>query len=132
MLGVFKPGQHGSTFGGNPLACAIGRRGHRVLETGEYQERSRDLGDHLLTGLARGGTASRRRGSRARPVGRHRDRSPRRAPARAPCERCSGAESSCKDTHDTTIRLAPPLVIERADLDWALDQVIEVLSAPAL
>ncbi|GAA1561267.1 ornithine--oxo-acid transaminase [Actinomadura kijaniata] len=119
VLGVFKPGQHGSTFGGNPLACAIGREVVAMLRTGEFQERSRELGAHLHRRLGelssdlvqevrgRGLWAGVELHGRARPVS----------------ERLMELGVLAKETHETTLRLAPPLVIEREDLDWALDQL---------
>ncbi|WP_242902541.1 ornithine--oxo-acid transaminase [Actinomadura terrae] len=119
VLGVFKPGQHGSTFGGNPLACAIGREVIAILRTGEYQERSRTLGAHLHERLGalpgdvvrevrgRGLWAGVELAGLARPVS----------------ERLMGLGVLAKETHETTIRLAPPLVVSREDLDWALDRL---------
>ncbi|MFC6878347.1 MULTISPECIES: ornithine--oxo-acid transaminase [Actinomadura] len=119
VLGVFKPGQHGSTFGGNPLACAIGREVIAILKTGEFQERSRELGAHLHERLrklpsdavrevrGRGLWAGIELYGRARPVS----------------ERLMDLGVLAKETHETTIRLAPPLVISREDLDWALYQL---------
>jgi len=119
ILGVFKPGQHGSTFGGNPLACAIGREVVAMLRTGEFQERSRTLGEHLHRRLGdlpsdlvrqvrgRGLWAGVELHQKARPVS----------------ERLMELGVLAKETQDTTIRLAPPLVIDKADLDWALDRL---------
>jgi ornithine--oxo-acid transaminase len=119
ILGVFKPGQHGSTFGGNPLACAIGREVVAMLRTGEFQERSRTLGEHLHRRLG-ALPADLVRQVRGRGlwagVELHQD-------ARPVSERLMELGVLAKETHDTTIRLAPPLVIEKADLDWALDQL---------
>ncbi|GAA3943938.1 ornithine--oxo-acid transaminase [Actinomadura viridis] len=119
VLGVFKPGQHGSTFGGNPLACAIGREVVAMLRTGEFQERSRTLGEHLHRRLGalptdvvrevrgRGLWAGLELYGAARPVS----------------ERLMELGVLAKETHDTTLRLAPPLTISRDDLDWGLDQL---------
>ena len=118
MLGVLQPGQHGSTFGGNPLACAVAREVIAMLSTGEYQERSAKLGAHCSTGWPRCRDAVR--SVRARPVGGCQVRSAARPRGlRAAADRGVLA----KDTHGTAIRLAPPLTISEADLDWALDQV---------
>jgi ornithine--oxo-acid transaminase len=118
VLGVFQPGQHGSTFGGNPLACAVAREVIAMLNSGEFQERSRVLGAHLHERLGalpsdlvrevrgRGLWAGIELHGRARPVS----------------ERLMELGVLAKETHETTIRLAPPLVISRSDLDWALDQ----------
>jgi ornithine--oxo-acid transaminase len=120
ILGVFKPGQHGSTFGGNPLACAVGREVIAMLATGEYQERSAKLGAHMHDRLS------------ALPVGAVREVRGRGLWAgvefaslngREACEKLAERGVLAKDTHGTTIRLAPPLVVSQEDLDWALDQV---------
>ncbi|MEV0399899.1 ornithine--oxo-acid transaminase [Actinoallomurus sp. NPDC050550] len=124
VLGVFKPGQHGSTFGGNPLACAVAREVIAMLRTGEFQERSRTLGAHLharLGGLpsdhvrevrGRGLWAGVELNGKARPVS----------------ERLMERGVLAKETHETTLRLAPPLVVSQEDLDWALDQLEAVIT----
>jgi ornithine--oxo-acid transaminase len=123
ILGVFRPGQHGSTFGGNPLACAVGREVIAMLATGEMQERSAKLGAHMHDRLS------------ALPESAVRDVRGRGLWAgvefaslsgREACERLAERGVLAKDTHGTTIRLAPPLVIEQQDLDWALDLIEEV------
>lgn len=127
VLGVFKPGQHGSTFGGNPLACAIGREVIRILRTGEYQERSRTLGDRLLTGLREAGLPAVVE-VRGRGLWAGIEIQPEVAPARRHCETLLGRGILVKDTHDTTIRLAPPLVVSEEDIDWALERILGVLA----
>jgi ornithine--oxo-acid transaminase len=128
ILGVFRPGQHGSTFGGNPLACAIGREVIAMLATGEFQERSAKLGAHMHDRLAaltahRGGY----RGVRAvRGRGLWAGVEFSSLGGREACERLAELGVLAKDTHGRTIRLAPPLVIEEDDLDWALDRVEEI------
>ena len=112
VLGVITPGSHGSTFGGNPLACAVGREVVAMLRTGEYQERAAWLGAQLAPALARAGRAWRRGDARARVVGRHRRRRSRRC-RRAACARCCSTRGVlAKDAHGHTVRLAPPIVIE--------------------
>ncbi len=127
VLGLFKPGEHGSTFGGNPLACAIGREVIRILATGEYQERSRKLGEQMVRTLREAGLPAvvevRGRGLWAGIEIR-----PEAGTARSNCERLVAKGVLAKDTHETTIRLAPPLVIEEADLDWALERILGVLA----
>jgi ornithine--oxo-acid transaminase len=127
VLGVLHPGQHGSTFGGNPLACAVGRRVVSMLATGEYQERADKLGvqmrDQLETLLGEGVVELRTRGLWAGV-----DIDPRIATGRAVCEALMGRGVLAKDTHGSTIRLAPPLVIDEADLEWGLDQLRAVVS----
>jgi ornithine--oxo-acid transaminase len=127
MLGVFRPGEHGSTFGGNPLGAAIGREVIRLLRTGEYQRRSAELGDHLLARLRAEAPESVRE---VRGIGLWAgiEMYPSAGPARVRCEQLLAEGVLAKDTHSTTIRLAPPLVIEATDLDWAIDRVIKVLA----
>ncbi|MFD6973524.1 ornithine--oxo-acid transaminase [Streptomyces sp. NPDC059979] len=129
VLGVFKPGQHGSTFGGNPLACAVGLEVVAMLRTGEFQQRATELGDHLHRelGLLVGGgavTAVRGRGLWAGV-----DIEPSRGTGREISEKLMELGVLVKDTHGSTIRLAPPLVISKEDLDWGLDQLRSVLGA---
>jgi ornithine--oxo-acid transaminase len=124
VLGVFKPGQHGSTFGGNPFACAIAREVIAMLATGEFQERSRTLGAHLHERLGalpadrvrevrgRGLWAGVELNGKARPVS----------------EKLMDRGVLAKETHETTLRLAPPLVVTQDDLDWALDHLDAVLA----
>jgi ornithine--oxo-acid transaminase len=124
ILGVFKPGQHGSTFGGNPLACAVGREVIAMLATGEYQERSAKLGTHLhdrLSALPR--SAVREVRGRGLWAGLEFTS----LPGRHACERLAERGVLAKDTHGTTIRLAPPLVISEEDLDWALDRIEDIV-----
>jgi ornithine--oxo-acid transaminase len=123
ILGVFRPGQHGSTFGGNPLACAIGREVIAMLATGEFQERSAKLGAHMHDRLAamtgRGVRETRGRGLWAGVEFVS-------LSGREACEQLAERGVLAKDTHGSTIRLAPPLVISQEDLDWALDQLAEI------
>ncbi|WP_031083752.1 ornithine--oxo-acid transaminase [Streptomyces sp. NRRL WC-3549] len=128
VLGVFRPGEHGSTFGGNPLACAVALEVIAMLRTGEYQERAAELGDHLHRelGLLAGGdavTAVRGRGLWAGI-----DVAPRIGTGREISERLMERGVLVKDTHGSTIRIAPPLVITEEDLDWGLDQLGAVLA----
>jgi ornithine--oxo-acid transaminase len=123
ILGVFQPGQHGSTFGGNPLACAIGREVIAMLKTGEFQERSAKLGAHMHDRLATmPGSAVREVRGRGLWAGIEFAS----LPGREACERLAGRGVLAKDTHGSTIRLAPPLMIDEADLDWALDCVADI------
>ncbi|MGZ4638898.1 MAG: ornithine--oxo-acid transaminase [Actinomycetes bacterium] len=129
VLGVFRPGEHGSTFGGNPLACAIGREVIRMLSTGELQQRAAELGEHMFTGLHKGldgsGTTVRGRGLWAGvelPAG---------VDARERCEALARHGVLAKETHGTTLRLAPPLIITADEIDWALDRLVPVLRATA-
>jgi ornithine--oxo-acid transaminase len=120
VLGVFRPGQHGSTFGGNPLGCAVGREVIAMLATGEFQERSAKLGAHMLDRLAALPPAAIRS---VRGRGLWAGVEFAGLSGREACERLAGRGVLAKDTHGATIRLAPPLVITEDELDWALDQV---------
>jgi ornithine--oxo-acid transaminase len=124
ILGVFQPGQHGSTFGGNPLACAIAREVIAMLATGEYQERSAKLGTHLHNRL-RDLPASEVRQVRGRGLWAGVEFT--RLSGRKACERLAERRVLAKDTHGATIRLAPPLVISEEDLDWGIDQLEAVI-----
>jgi ornithine--oxo-acid transaminase len=126
ILGLFKPGEHGSTFGGNPLACAIGRKVIEILRTGEYQRRSAELGAWLIDSLRAEAIPTvqlvRGRGLWVGIVLR-----PEAGTARAACERLMVEGVLAKDTHETTIRLAPPLCVTKDELQWALDRIVPVL-----
>jgi ornithine--oxo-acid transaminase len=128
VLGVLRPGQHGSTFGGNPLACAVGRAVVRLLNTGEFQDAARVRGEQLHAGLAAlaplGVTAVRGQGLWAGI-----DIDPAVGTGREICERLMELGVLAKDTHGSTIRLAPPLVITEAEVDWAVDRLAAALRA---
>ncbi|WP_282698254.1 ornithine--oxo-acid transaminase [Streptomyces sp. CC208A] len=128
VLGVFRPGEHGSTFGGNPLACAVALEVIAMLRTGEYQQRAAELGEHLHAelGLLVGGGAVE--AVRGRGLWAGVDIAPARGTGREISERLMERGVLVKDTHGSTIRLAPPLVIEKEDLDWGLEQLRAVLS----
>ncbi|QGV65874.2 ornithine--oxo-acid transaminase [Clavibacter nebraskensis] len=127
VLGVIQPGQHGSTFGGNPLAAAVGHAVVEMLASGEPQERARRLGAVLHARLAdlvdHGVLEVRGRGLWAGI-----DIDPALATGRAVCERLAQRGVLAKDTHGSTIRLAPPIVVEEEDLVWAVGQLAEVLA----
>ena len=130
VLGVFRPGEHGSTFGGNPLACAIGIEVIDMLREGTYQRRSAELGSWLIDRLREAALPAVAE-VRGRGLWIGIDLVPGAGSARAACERLMDRGILAKDTHRQTIRLAPPLVVERSDLEWALEQVVDVLSTPA-
>jgi ornithine--oxo-acid transaminase len=123
ILGVFQPGQHGSTFGGNPLACAVARTALRVLQDEKLVERSAELGAYLLSELQslRTPLVKEIRG-RGLWIGVELT-----AKARPYCEALKNEGVLCKETHDTVIRLAPPLVITREEIDWAVVRIRQVL-----
>jgi len=127
VMGVFKPGEHGSTFGGNPLACAVGKAVVGLLETGEFQERATVLGAHLshrLVGLLGHGVLN----FRCRGLWAGVDIDPQLATGRAVCEALLRRGVLAKDTHGSTIRLAPPLVVTPADVDFAVDALAAALA----
>ncbi|WP_363355048.1 ornithine--oxo-acid transaminase [Microbacterium sp. LMI12-1-1.1] len=128
VLGVIHPGEHGSTFGGNPLAAAVGLRVVEMLQTGEFQRRAKLLGEHLESKLqaliGHGVTEIRVAGLWAGV-----DIDPAVGTGREIAERLIGRGVLVKDTHGQTIRIAPPLVIRGTELDWAVEQLRVVLSA---
>jgi ornithine--oxo-acid transaminase len=124
VLGVFKPGDHGSTFGGNPLACAVARTALQVLVDEKLVERSAELGEYFLAKL-RAISSPVVREIRGRGLWIGVDLT---VAARPYCERLMQEGMLCKETHDHVIRLAPPLVITREEIDWAVDKLKKVLS----
>ena len=128
VLGVITPGSHGSTFGGNPLACAVGREVLALLRTGEYQDRAAMLGRRLDSALAPlvGELAS---AVRVRGLWAGVDVADETVPARRVCEMLAERGVLAKDAHGHTLRLAPPIVIEEADLDFAVEQLAASLQA---
>lgn len=127
VMDVFTPGSHGSTFGGNPLAAAVGRAALELLVTQHLAERSAEQGDYLLTQLkALASPLIRRVRGRGLWVGVEID--PKRASARQVCERLAEHGVLSKETHDTVIRFAPPLTIDRAALDWGIERFAATLA----
>lgn len=129
VLGVFGPGEHGSTFGGNPLACAVALEVIDMLWTGEYQQRATELGEHLHRELAllAGSPGSGVREVRGRGLWAGVDIDPARGTGREISERLVDKGVLVKDTHGSTIRIAPPLVISKEDLDWGLERLRDVV-----
>ncbi|QPP06901.1 ornithine--oxo-acid transaminase [Streptomyces bathyalis] len=127
VLGVYRPGEHGSTFGGNPLACAVALEVIAMLRTGEYQQRAKELGEHLHheLGVLVGGGAVRE--VRGRGLWAGVDIDPAHGSGRELSEKLMGRGVLVKDTHGSTIRIAPPLVVTKEDLDWGLEQLGDVL-----
>jgi ornithine--oxo-acid transaminase len=125
ILGVFRPGDHGSTFGGNPLACAVARAALKVIVDEKLPQRSAELGEYALERL---------RAIRSNAIVEVRGKGlwigiELNVAARPICEALQHRGVLCKETHETVIRLAPPLVIDREDLSWGLDQMEAVLGA---
>ncbi len=127
VLGVLRPGEHGSTFGGNPFAVAIGREVIAMLRTGEFQRASTQLGAHLHQRLHHEapGTVERVQG-----IGLWAGIVLKESagPARARCEQLLSLGLLAKETHETTVRLAPPLMISQQDLDYGIDLVLQALA----
>ncbi len=127
VMGVLRPGQHGSTFGGNPLACAVGRAVVRLLDDGDLMRRARDLGAHLhggLAGLVGNGVCA------VRGVGLWAgvDVDPRRGTGRAVSEALADRGVLVKDTHGSTIRISPPLTVTRTELNVVVGALGDVLA----
>ncbi len=121
-MDVISPGSHGSTFGGNPLAAAIGREVVAMLETGEFQQRAEKLGQIMTEGLealvGQGVLAVRSRGLWAGV-----DMDPTLMTGRQLCEALMKRGVLAKDTHGSTIRLAPPLVATEEDIAFMVDAI---------
>jgi ornithine--oxo-acid transaminase len=127
VLGVFRPGDHGSTFGGNPLACAVARAALKVVVEERLAERSAELGAYALERLKM---------MRSPELVEVRGRGlwlaiELNVPARPMCEALRERGVLCKETHETVIRIAPPLMISREDLAWGLEQVEAVIAESA-
>lgn len=127
VLGTLKPGQHGSTFGGNPLACAVARAALKVLTEEGMIENAAIQGHYFLQGL-KDIRSSIIRDVRGRGLMLAVELHPEAGGARRYCEALRQSGILAKETHDHTIRLAPPLVIEREQIDWALERLTPVLS----
>nr|WP_308216604.1 ornithine--oxo-acid transaminase [Pseudalkalibacillus decolorationis] len=125
VLGVFEPGSHGSTFGGNPLACAVSVASLEVLEDEKLVERSLELGNYFQEELKKiNNPKIKEVRGRGLFIGVELQEA-----ARPYCEQLKGKGLLCKETHETVIRFAPPLIIDKKDLEWAIEQIKEVLSA---
>ncbi|AXH99670.1 ornithine--oxo-acid transaminase [Sporosarcina sp. PTS2304] len=124
ILGVFNPGSHGSTFGGNPMACAVSIAALEVLEDEELAKKSEELGNYFMDELKKISHPSIKevRG-RGLFIGMELTEE-----ARPYCEKLKELGLLCKETHDTVIRFAPPLIIEKEELDWALEKIRSVFS----
>lgn len=128
ILGVLKPGEHGSTFGGNPLACAVARAALRVLVDEDLIGNAARMGDHFLSRLREIENPDIRE-VRGKGLLLAVEFHPEAGGARQYCERLRQAGLLCKETHHDIIRFAPPLVITRDQVDWAVDRAAPILSA---
>ncbi|MET7985570.1 MULTISPECIES: ornithine--oxo-acid transaminase [unclassified Streptomyces] len=127
VLGVFRPGEHGSTFGGNPLACAVALEVIAMLRSGEYQRRAAELGERLHRELGLLKDSGQVTAVRGRGLWAGVDIAPVHGTGREVSERLMERGVLVKDTHGVTVRIAPPLVISEEDLDWGLAQLRIVL-----
>ncbi len=127
VMGVFRPGEHGSTFGGNPLGAAVAREALRVLVEEDLVRRSAELGAYFLQRL---GTIESHhvREIRGRGLWIGIDLVAEAGGARRFCEALQAEGLLCKETHETVIRIAPPLIVTRDQIDWAVDRIEKVLT----
>ncbi|MDH3533887.1 MAG: ornithine--oxo-acid transaminase [Gammaproteobacteria bacterium] len=126
VMSVFTPGDHGSTFGGNPLGAAVGLEALNILVEDDLPARSAAMGDYLITAL-RGIDSPLIREVRGRGLFIGIEVDPALCSARAICEALMERGLLSKETHKTVVRLAPPLIINQTEIDWALAQIKEVL-----
>ncbi|MGB2986906.1 MAG: ornithine--oxo-acid transaminase [Phycisphaerae bacterium] len=126
ILSVFTPGDHGSTFGGNPLACAIARKVVEILKTNKYQDNAAQLGEYLF-GKLRALKSNKVKEIRGRGLWVGIEFHTEAGKARRYCEELMHNGMLCKDTHEQVMRLAPPLCITKDEIDWAFERLQKVL-----
>ncbi len=125
ILGVFEPGSHGSTFGGNPLACAVSVAALDVIVDEKLPERSNELGQYMVEELRKiNNPIIKEVRGKGLFIGMELTES-----ARPYCEQLMKEGLLCKETHDFVIRFAPPLIISKEDLDWAIDKIKKVMES---
>ena len=129
ILGLFQPGDHGSTFGGNPLACAVARESLRVLVDEHLSERAAQLGEYLMECLHKIESPHIKQ-IRGKGLWVGIVLKPEAGGARRFCEALMARGLLCKETHWNVIRLAPPLIITEEEIDWAIERLTEVLQMP--
>src|SRR5699024_3404699 len=123
ILQVFEPGSHGSTFGGNPLACAVSMAAIDVIMDEKLPERSNQLGNYMMEKLREiNNPIIKEVRGKGLFIGMELTES-----ARPYCEKLKEEGLLCKETHDYVIRFAPPLIIEKEDLDWAIHKIKKVM-----
>jgi ornithine--oxo-acid transaminase len=126
VMEVLQPGEHGSTFGGNPLACAVARAALEVLAEENLVENAAEMGAYFLAGLRQIDNPLIKE-IRGRGLMIAVEFDPAAGGVRQYCERLQVEGILCKETHEHTIRFAPPLVIRKNDIDWALEKISSVL-----
>ncbi len=126
ILGVFTPGDHGSTFGGNPLAAAVGRKVVEILASQKWQKHATELGAYLFENL-RSMASGKIKEIRGKGLWVGVEFDPSAGLARKYCKQLLADGLLAKDTHEQTMRLAPPLVITKEEIDWALERLEKVL-----
>jgi ornithine--oxo-acid transaminase len=127
VLGVFQPGDHGSTFGGNPLACAVARMALKVLVEEGMVENSAKMGAYLMKRLS--AIKSRHiKEVRGRGLLIGLELHPEAGGARRFCEALMAEGLLCKETHQHVIRFAPPLIIRKEEIDWAMERIEKILT----
>jgi ornithine--oxo-acid transaminase len=126
VMDVLQPGEHGSTFGGNPLACAVARTAVRVLIEEKMIENAAEMGNRFLTGL-RQIENPLIKAVRGRGLMIAVELDPKAGGARPFCQQLMEKGLLCKETHEHTIRFAPPLIITKAEVDWALEKITAVM-----
>jgi ornithine--oxo-acid transaminase len=127
VLGVLRPGEHGSTFGGNPLACAVARAALKVLREENLIDNAEQMGAYFVEGLRRIKTSNIKE-VRGKGLMIGLELHSEAGPAREFCYELMHHGILCKDTHEHTIRFAPPLVITQPDIDWALERIEKVIA----
>ena len=127
VLGVFKPGDHGSTFGGNPLACAVAREALKVLVEEKLIDNAAQLGAYMLDKLKRIDSPHVKQ-CRGRGLMIGIELKPEAGGARRFCEALRDRGLLCKETHENVLRIAPPLIIKKEEIDWALERIQQVLT----
>ena len=128
VLELFKPGSHGSTFGGNPLASAVGLKALELLESEGLVEKSAELGEYMLERLKEISSPLIKE-CRGLGLWIGVDFKPELVSAREICERLQAKGILSKETHETVVRFAPPLIIKKEEIDWAIEQLTDVLKA---
>jgi ornithine--oxo-acid transaminase len=130
VMDVLRPGEHGSTFGGNPLACAIARTALKVLVEENMIENAATMGEYFLNKLTQRITGPHIKEIRGKGLMLAVELMPDAGGARQYCLELKTKGLLCKETHENTIRIAPPLVIEKEEIDWALERLESVLTNP--